>query len=253
METQVDEPRVRLERELTLPMCARPNIAVWKRVKEAVTALGGETTKRAVRDWILRTYPGTETGTITCQILICTVNRQSRVRFWQNERPRLATAQYDFLFENPGGGLVFYSRRKHGDWEIAKTQQGLVARSVDPVVFKKAEKILARGGGFGDSATNRLVERAAIKEVTRHLRREKFRVKSREKDGIGYDLDAFRAGEELHVEVKGVSGTKLQFPITRGEVRRAERDPFVGDWGSYTTCLPRILRLPSMKPKHTAL
>jgi hypothetical protein len=37
---------------------------VWKMVKEAVEALGGTTTNIAVRDWILKKYPGTNPTTI---------------------------------------------------------------------------------------------------------------------------------------------------------------------------------------------
>ena len=76
--------------------------------------------------------------------------------------------------------------------------------------------------GFGNAEINRLVERAAVRAVTRLLRRRGFKVVSREKDKIGYDLDATKKRTTLHVEVKGVSGSDIQFPITRAEVRQAE-------------------------------
>ena len=82
------------------------------------------------------------------------------------------------------------------------------------------------GAGFGSSEHNRKVEKAAIDFVTQHLTQKGYKVESREKECIGYDLEAIHPKREpLHVEVKGVSGKLTQFPITANEVRRAERDP----------------------------
>ena len=89
---------------------------------------------------------------------------------------------------------------------------------------KKAGDNHRNGGGFGEAERNRLVERAAIAKVTRLLRGRGFDVTSREKECIGYDLDACKRGVEMHVEVKGVSGAGLQFPITAAEVKQSERD-----------------------------
>ncbi len=47
---------------------------------------------------------------------------------------------------------------------------------------------------------------------------------SRERDKIGYDLEATKGRGELHVEVKGVSGAALKFPITSNEVKQATND-----------------------------
>lgn len=58
--------------------------AMW----DAVAALGSPTTNVAVRDWIEAHYPGTNLGTIQCQITICTVNQPSRVHYPQGRRPR---------------------------------------------------------------------------------------------------------------------------------------------------------------------
>ena len=51
---------------------------VWRMVKEAVEALGGTTTNIAVRDWILKKYPGTNPTAIGCHIIDSTVNHASR-------------------------------------------------------------------------------------------------------------------------------------------------------------------------------
>jgi hypothetical protein len=87
-------------------------------------------------------------------------------------------------------------------------------------------KELARsaGGGFGDPETNSLVEQAAVRKVTQILKRRGFKVSSRERERIGYDLEAKKGKTELHVEVKGVSGDGLQFLITQAEVAKAKSD-----------------------------
>jgi hypothetical protein len=83
----------------------------------------------------------------------------------------------------------------------------------------------AQGAGFGDAQTNRLVERAAVRKVMHRLRQQGYRVVSREKDRCGYDLEATKGRQELHVEVKGISGQGLQFPITKQEVQVSSADP----------------------------
>jgi len=82
------------------------------------------------------------------------------------------------------------------------------------------------GSGFGASESNRIVEEAAINAVKKYLRRQKYCVHSREAEKIGYDLDAVRGGEILHVEVKGISGRDCSFIITQNEVATARIDPF---------------------------
>lgn len=81
------------------------------------------------------------------------------------------------------------------------------------------------GAGFGDPDSNRQVEKAAVNRVCRILKRKGYSVVSREAEHVGYDLEAKRGSRVLHVEVKGVSGTELKFPITSGELTRAKEDP----------------------------
>ena len=81
------------------------------------------------------------------------------------------------------------------------------------------------GGGFGDAETNKKVEKAAVEKVTEWYEGDGWRVVSRESDRVGCDLYCVRDTEELHVEVKGTSGTEERFIITEGERQRAEDDP----------------------------
>jgi hypothetical protein len=102
-----------------------------------------------------------------------------------------------------------------GDTTPAPTPQ----RTADSLARSKA------GGGFGNPKLNKLVEKAAIRFVKRHLGRQGYSIRSREKERIGYDLDATKGKEVLHVEVKGVSGDWMTFVITQNEVASARIDP----------------------------
>ncbi len=97
---------------LTMSSQSRP--FVWQMIREAVDALGGSTTNVAVRDWILERYPGTNTSTIQAQIIVCTVNHASRVHYPENQKPRRAESQYDFLFRPERGRLELYDPARHG-------------------------------------------------------------------------------------------------------------------------------------------
>lgn len=81
------------------------------------------------------------------------------------------------------------------------------------------------GQGFGTPEENRAVEEAAVAFVVGEYERKGWRVTSRESDRIGYDLECTKGREELHVEVKGVSGEQWTFMFTSGELRKADEDP----------------------------
>lgn len=100
-------------------------------VKEAVEALGGKAKNSDVREWILKKYPGTNTTTIGCQIIMCTVNHPSRIHYPQNQRPRKAEGHQDFLFRTARGDLEMYEPDRHGQYEIAELEDGrLVVRDL---------------------------------------------------------------------------------------------------------------------------
>lgn len=73
--------------------------------------------------------------------------------------------------------------------------------------------------GFGSPEHRKAVEEAAVKATSRELNRLGYQFESVEKDNIGYDLHATRRtdGSELHVEVKGTSGSEPRFFMTANE------------------------------------
>ena len=85
------------------------------------------------------------------------------------------------------------------------------------------------GGGFGDPATNRSIEHAAIAATKRHLRGHGYRGLDErwKREKCGYDLRAWRLKrpqDELLVEVKGTEARVPAFIMTAGE-HAARLDP----------------------------
>ena len=83
-----------------------------------------------------------------------------------------------------------------------------------------------KGAGFGDAETNRRVEMAAMAAVTAYLESEwDARVEDVSPQNLGWDLTATLAeGDEWHIEVKGVSGTRPVVLLTANECRAASVD-----------------------------
>ncbi len=84
---------------------------------------------------------------------------------------------------------------------------------------KRQLREVSRGAGFGESESNRVVERAAMTHVARTFRRSGWTVNDVSSEKHGYDLLCKRDRSQLHVEVKGVAGARRQFPITAREKR----------------------------------
>jgi hypothetical protein len=169
---------------------------VWKMVKEAVEALGGTTTNIAVRDWILKKYPGTNPTTIACQITVSTVNHLSRIHYSENQKPRMAGAQYDFLYRPSSGALEWYDPAQHGQWEIAELEDGkLVVREItnqpDPV----------ESGDKGNSFA-----------AEHHLR-----------DYLAKNLHIIEDGLQLYVDDSGTVGVEYKTPMGRMDLLTVDK------------------------------
>jgi len=93
---------------------------VWEMIKEAVEQLEGHATYGQIMDYIDQKWPGVNRGTITAQVIICTVNHPSRIHYPENSRPRLANSRYDFLYKVGRGEVVLYDPQKHGQWAIVE-------------------------------------------------------------------------------------------------------------------------------------
>jgi hypothetical protein len=93
-------------------------------VKEAVEHLGGTGSYADIKREIVSRYGEVNDSTMTCQIIICSVNHRSRVHYPENKKPRSAVAQYDFLFSTGRGRVETYDPATHGAWEIWRDEHG---------------------------------------------------------------------------------------------------------------------------------
>ena len=107
-------------------------IPVWQMVKEAVTESGGTSiTTAEIKKYIFDHYGSVNGGTINAQIIVCCVNRQSRINFPENHKPRVTTSQYDFLFYLDRGLVTLYDPDQHSRWEIADYSGKLIVQKLN--------------------------------------------------------------------------------------------------------------------------
>ena len=175
-------------------------------VKEATDALGGRTTNVAVRNWILQKYPGTRPGTIACQIIVCTVNHNSRIHFPENQKPRRSNEQYDFLFRPSKGQLEWYDPIRHGSWEIAESENGsLVVRQADTGKLEVDELPAA--------ANDAVVDETKAFAAEFHLR-----------DFLSKNLDVIEDGLQLFVDEEGAVGVEYATDMGRIDILAVDRN-----------------------------
>lgn len=107
----------------------------------------------------------------------------------------------------------------------------VVAPLLAPVYTEAGDGRVLGGHGLPgdtkrDRAADKVVEERAVAAALKHLEASGWTLRAdRQRDGVGYDLEMERDGRVLHVEVKGVRGTRLEFNVTAKEWWRAETDP----------------------------
>jgi endonuclease len=103
---------------------------IWQLVKDAVDQLGAEVSYSAIKQHIWAQHPDVNSSTLTCQIIICSVNHPSRIHYPENKKPRLCTSQYDFLYYTRRGRVEPYDPDRHGLWEIAQDAEGKLSVNI---------------------------------------------------------------------------------------------------------------------------
>ena len=68
-----------------------------------------------------------------------------------------------------------------------------------------------------DPERNKVVEQSAVDFVSSYFESGGFTIKSVEADNVGYDLEAVRGSETFYIEVKGLSGSRIQVGISPNE------------------------------------
>lgn len=93
---------------------------VWQMIKEAVNNLNGKASYTDIRNYIQNKWNDVNPLTINAQIIVLTVNHNSRIHYPENQKPRLTNSGsvYDFLYSTGRGKVIKYDIIKHGVWEI---------------------------------------------------------------------------------------------------------------------------------------
>jgi endonuclease len=167
-------------------------LTVWRMVREAIETLGGKATNVEVRDWILQHYPETNPNTVQCHIILCTVNHNSRIHYSDNNKPRMANGQYDFLFRPERGKLELFDPDVHGQWQIAEGEDG------------RLKVCLVKGDSEPDQETTDQTNGFAAEA---HLR-----------DYLAQHLDEIEEGLEIYVDDTDVTGVEYATPVGRIDI-----------------------------------
>lgn len=95
---------------------------VWLMIKEAVENLNGLVSYSDIKEYINGKWTDVNQDTITAQIIVLSVNHDSRIHYPENHKPRLTNSNspYDLLFNIDRGKVEKYDIKKHGIWEIYK-------------------------------------------------------------------------------------------------------------------------------------
>lgn len=99
---------------------------VWQMINEAVNNLNKRVSYSDIKEYINSRWEGVNQKTITAQIIVLSVNHESRIHYPENHKPRLTNSKspYDFLFNTKRGEVEKYDIHKHGIWEIYKDVNG---------------------------------------------------------------------------------------------------------------------------------
>lgn len=93
---------------------------VWRMIKEAVNSFDGQISYSQIKGFISNHWDDVNTDTITAQIIVLSVNHNSRTHYPENQKPRLTNenSPYDLLYNIGRGQVEKYNPGQHGIWEI---------------------------------------------------------------------------------------------------------------------------------------
>jgi hypothetical protein len=101
---------------------------------------GREVSYSEIKQRVWAEHPDVNSSTLTCQIIVCSVNHPSRIHYPENKKPRLCTSQYDFLYNTGRGRVGPYDPDRHGLWEIAVSGDGaLIVRMAQEAIAQPEE------------------------------------------------------------------------------------------------------------------
>lgn len=177
---------------------------IWKMVREAIDAIGPNTTNKALRAWVLEHYPGTNPSSISCCFVSCSVNLPSRIHYASNQKPRKCDTQHDFLFWSGRGKLESYDPDQHGRWEISERDDGsLVVRPQDHGGETSGDTAGIEGGAMSDGNA--------------------FAAENHLRDYLVEHIDDIESGLEIYVDDEGTIGVEFVIPAGRIDILAVDR------------------------------
>ena len=93
-------------------------------------------------------------------------------------------------------------------------------------IHRNIKKGSARSKHNPDPLMRQKVEKKAIEITTNYYKKYGFTVVSKEKDNIGWDLEADNGDTSLKIEVKGLSGDSINIGLTPNEYNEMKRNTF---------------------------
>jgi 5-methylcytosine-specific restriction protein A len=113
---------------------------VWQMIKEAVDNTNGRVSYSSIKAYINSKWTGVNQDTITAQVIVLSVNHDSRVHYSENYKPRFTNvnSHYDLLFNTDRGEVEKYDPTEHGVWEIYRDKnEKLAVRQFTEGIAKK--------------------------------------------------------------------------------------------------------------------
>jgi RecB family endonuclease NucS len=163
------------------------NPPVWQMISEAINALPNPATYNDIKSFIKDKWGEVNEQTINAQIVVLTVNHQSRIHYPENKRPRVANGRYDVLFSVGRGIVERYDSAKHGIWEICQKDEL---------------------GALGVQLLQSEVEKESIAEIKDTV---SFKFEAHLRDFIISNLHVVRTSKlELYVTDSGVVGKEFR-------------------------------------------
>lgn len=115
--------------------------SVWQMIQEAVEHLSEQISYSDIKNFINNKWQNVNQETITRQIIVLTVNHNSRIHYPENHKPRLTSSKspYDLLYNTERGKVEKYDPDEHGIWEIYKNKDNKL--SIRQISEGKTKKI----------------------------------------------------------------------------------------------------------------
>ncbi|NFH30722.1 DUF91 domain-containing protein [Clostridium sporogenes] len=177
-------------------MAAKPY--VWQMIKEAMNNIGDKASYSDIKKYIHSKYGEVNDSTITCQIIVCTVNHATRIHYPENKKPRVSDTKYDFLYTTGRGQVERYNPEKHGIWEIKEDETGkLIVAEKNDVKYD----------------VNLETKEVSVKKETEEYY---FPLESHLRDFIAQNIDTIKVNGKslkLYVDENGTDGIEFRTDV----------------------------------------